>query len=87
MMPCPRLICLLVINVVDYAENLMLLSEDVETNPGPDVTQFAKQLQRIADYLKEERLTAIGSKLANISALDSKIANCETRVCALEEVV
>ncbi|XP_075721987.1 uncharacterized protein LOC119167701 isoform X1 [Rhipicephalus microplus] len=89
-LPCPQLICLFVIDLVDCAENLLLLSEDVETNPGPGVTQFAKQLQSIADDLremKEERLTAIESKLANISALDNEIANCETGICALQEVV
>lgn len=54
MLPRQRLICLLaIINHVDCAENLLLLHGDVETNTGPDIAQFAKQLQSIAYDLKE----------------------------------
>lgn len=74
--PCPRLLCEPLCNLSCYLRDLLLLAGDVETNPGPDLKQIAQQLTQIAGdikEIKEERLTAIESKLEKLAALDEKI--------------
>uniref|UniRef100_A0A6G5A9P1 Uncharacterized protein n=1 Tax=Rhipicephalus microplus TaxID=6941 RepID=A0A6G5A9P1_RHIMP len=89
-LPCPRLLCDPLCNLSCYLRDLLLLAGDVETNPGPDLKQISQQLTQIAGdikEIKEERLTAIESKLEKLAALDEKILDCTTKVSALEKVV
>lgn len=69
---------------------LLLLSGDVETNPGPELAVILKQLQNIIEDLKEikeERLTSIESKLELLTTLDSKLSSCVTQVSNLQRTV
>lgn len=77
-------------NLSCYLKDLLLLAGDVETNPGPDLKQIARQLTQISGdikEIKEERLTVIESKLEKLAVLDEKILDCTTKVSALEKVV
>lgn len=89
-LPCPRLLCEPLCNLACCLRELLLPAGDVETNPGPNLKQIALQLTQIAGDLKEikeERLTAIESKLEKLAALDEQILDCTTKVSALQTII
>ncbi|XP_077560605.1 uncharacterized protein LOC144175397 [Haemaphysalis longicornis] len=89
-LPCPRLLCPMLSDMLLYALDLLLLSGDVETNPGPDLAKIAKQIELIANdikEIKEGRLASIDAKLENLTVLDSKISTCMDQVSNLQKEI
>ncbi|XP_077512299.1 uncharacterized protein LOC144123324 [Amblyomma americanum] len=88
-LPCPQL-CLEVFDVAVFLCKLLLLSGDVETNPGPEMAQIAKQLKDIAEdikEIKEKRLTDIENKLDAITLLETKVQSCQTEISRMNHVI
>nr|XP_037273908.1 uncharacterized protein LOC119166690 [Rhipicephalus microplus] len=86
-LPCPRQICVLWSYLCTCIKKLQLLSGDIETNPGPDMNKIMKQLQVIADEIKEERLKSIEAKLEQVTLLENKITSCVSQVTNLQKTV
>lgn len=93
LLPCPWSMCEMLTNVTDSLRYLLLLSGDVETNPGPTEGDWSKQLKAIADDIKEikkeksvtnQKLTAIDKKLEKISGLEKQVSDCVKRIVELE---
>lgn len=89
-LPCPRQVCALWSDMCTCIKELLLLSGDIETNPGPDMNKIMKQLQVIADdikEIKEERLKSIEGKLEQVTLLEKKITSCVSQVTNLQKTV
>ncbi|XP_037501748.2 uncharacterized protein LOC119375606 [Rhipicephalus sanguineus] len=92
-LPCPWSMCEVLTNVTSSLRFLLLLSGDVESNPGPTDGDWSKQLKAIADDIKEikkeksvtnQKLTAIDKKLEKISGLEKQVSDCVKRIAELE---
>ncbi|XP_075736414.1 uncharacterized protein LOC142776506 isoform X1 [Rhipicephalus microplus] len=91
MLPRPRLfgcgICCILFDVASSVRRILLLSGDIETNPGPTLEQIAKQLSEIATdikEIKEKRLTDIDKKLDSLANLEIKVTSCQQQIANLE---
>lgn len=81
-LPCPRLCCAFA-SVLLFLRKLLLLAGDIESNPGPDLAQIAKQLKEVAvdiKEIKEGRLADMDKKLDALSRLEPKITSCVKQI-------
>lgn len=71
-------------------KELLLLSGDIEANPGPDLAKIAKKLSEIAldiEDIKEKRLTDIEAKLDTLSSLESRIACYQDQLDSMTQTI
>lgn len=71
-------------------KKLLLLSGDVETNPGPELKQIIDQLKVIANDIsdiKGKRLVDINKKLDVIANLKQKLERCVNEIAATNELI
>lgn len=76
--------------VSSYLSKLLLRCGDVETNPRPDLSHLSKQIQQLADDVKEiknTRLASIENKLDQVTAIEGKLASCMNLFGRLQESV
>ncbi|XP_077532690.1 uncharacterized protein LOC144145064 [Haemaphysalis longicornis] len=90
-LPCSRLfgcgICCILFDVASSVMRILLLSGDIETNPGPTLEQITKQLSEIATVIKEikeKRSADIDNKLDSIASLEIKVTSCQQQIANLE---
>lgn len=83
LLPCPRS-CLPYYSFIgdccDFLMSMLLLSGDIETNPGPDTKVIMNQLKMITNYLQEikrEKVKLNNRRLNNLSLLSQKLTTCE----------
>ncbi|KAM7297306.1 uncharacterized protein ISCGN_022459 [Ixodes scapularis] len=93
LLPCPRSCYSLLCNVIVYLKMLLLLSGDVEVNPGPDMKIIMEQLKAIAKDIQDiknekvttnDRLSAIEQKLEGFSTLQTTVSACQEKITELE---
>lgn len=63
---------------------------DIESNPGPELKEIAKQLAEIASDIKdikERRLTDIDSKLDVITKLEADVVACHEEMACMNKVI
>ncbi|XP_075725342.1 uncharacterized protein LOC142767489 [Rhipicephalus microplus] len=94
LLPCPRSLREAFCKLIVSLRWLLLLSGDVELNPGPALDAIAEQLKQIAgdiqDIKKEKsatntRLDAIDKKLEKITGLEKQVTECNKRISNLEK--
>lgn len=85
----PRL-CDLAYDFALFLGRLLLLGGDVETNPGPELTQIMKQLKEISTdikEIKEKRLVDIDNKLDALGALEEKLISCQDQIFSMTSTI
>ncbi|XP_040076557.1 uncharacterized protein LOC120848613 [Ixodes scapularis] len=96
MRPCPRSCYLWLCDVFFSLRMLLLLSGDVEVNPGPETGAILQKLKEIARDIQEiknekgitnDRLSAIEHKLESLSTLQKNVSACRERITELETTV
>lgn len=69
---------------------MLLLSGDIETNPGPDLQDIYNQVCAIATdikEIKEKRLPDIDKKLDALSALEAQVTTCQNQLCSMNKLI
>ncbi|XP_040078360.1 uncharacterized protein LOC115313979, partial [Ixodes scapularis] len=96
LLPCPRSCYLWLCDVFFSLRMLLLLSGDVEINPGPETGAILQKLKEIARDIQEiknekgitnDRLSAIEHKLESLSMLQKNVSACRERITELETIV
>ncbi|XP_040071067.1 uncharacterized protein LOC115328799 [Ixodes scapularis] len=96
LLPCPRSCYLWLCDVFFSLRMLLLLSGDVEVNPGPETGAILQKLKEIARDIQEiknekgitnDRLSAIEHKLESLSTLQKNVSACRERITELETTV
>ncbi|XP_077504252.1 uncharacterized protein LOC144114398 [Amblyomma americanum] len=88
-LPCPRLLSF-VFCMTSCLRKLLLLGGDIETNPGPDMAQIAKQLKEIASDIKdikENKLDDIEKKLDALTRLENSVASFHQQLANMDCVI
>lgn len=86
MLPCPWL-CAVVIDHAVPTLKLLLLGGDIETNPGPDISQQLKEIAADIKEIKESRLPKIDKKLDSLARLEEKVDSCQEQIANMKMVI
>ncbi|XP_077564704.1 uncharacterized protein LOC144180192 [Haemaphysalis longicornis] len=93
LLPCPRPVHDMLCQISASLRFLLLLSGDIEENPGPDEVSISVQLKAIAEDIAEikkskdstnENLKAINKKLEKITFLEKQVSECMSKISQLE---
>ncbi|XP_070388030.1 uncharacterized protein [Dermacentor albipictus] len=85
-LPCPRL-CAVVIEHAMHVHELLLLGGDIETNPGPEISQQLKEIAADIKEIKESRLAKMDKKLDQLTKLEEKVDSCQEQIANMNILI